>query len=221
MSFTRTNFDSACKAYAQKYPSNHDDNSTHDELLARYPSGWSWKEHKLVPGLGYLARLALYPTHTPKQLSSEDVLGEHLQQAEADPAEASAAPDVLTCRQYVVFSSTFQVPAFYFSMHHKTGAPLTLREIVESPLFRAQTLPNTAMSTFALDTPDSAFAMLSQGDHPTLGTPCWCLHPCHTAEVVEEIIREVGHAESDRNLRWLEAWVMVLSNLVNFGAIGR
>lgn len=77
------------------------------------------------------------------------------------------------------------------------------------------------MTTFAVGTTDSAFAMLSQGDHPTLGIPCWYLHPCHTAEVVEEIMREVDHMESDRSLRWLEAWFMVLCNLVDFGDVGR
>ena len=77
------------------------------------------------------------------------------------------------------------------------------------------------MTTFALDTPDSAFAMLSQGDHPTLGTPCWYLHPCHTAEVVEEIMREVEHGASERDVRWLEAWFMALGNLVDFGDVGR
>lgn len=145
----------------------------------------------------------------------------------------------LACRQYAVFSSTYQVPALYFSVHHRSasvlqemcnlacilklglaGAPLTLQEIVASPLFRPQVLPMTRMSTFALDTANSAFALLSQGDHPTLGTPCWYLHPCRTAEVVEEIIKEVDCADVDRPLRWLEVWFMVMCNMVDFGQSG-
>lgn len=57
--------------------------------------------------------------------------------------------------------------------------------------------------------------MLSQGDHPTLGTPCWYLHPCHTAEAVEEIMKEVN-CEGDRLLRWMEAWFTMLGNVIDF-----
>ena len=71
------------------------------------------------------------------------------------------------------------------------------------------------MTTFALETPDSPFAMLSQGDHPTLNTPCWYLHPCHTAEVVEEITQGMACDETSGPLRWLEAWFMVLGNVVD------
>lgn len=59
--------------------------------------------------------------------------------------------------------------------------------------------------------------MLSQGDHPTLNTPSWYLHPCHTAEVVGEIMKEVD-GNVDRPLRWLEAWLMMLANVVDLRA---
>ena len=34
-------------------------------------------------------------------------------------------------------------------------------------------------------------------------------------------MREVEHRASDRDVRWLEAWFMVLGNLVDFGDVGR
>ncbi|KAF8231848.1 hypothetical protein L208DRAFT_1398182, partial [Tricholoma matsutake] len=42
---------------------------------------------------------------------------------------------------------------------------------------------DTAGSPLALDDLPSVFVipLLSQGDHPTLGTPCWYLHPCQSA----------------------------------------
>jgi ubiquitin-like-conjugating enzyme ATG10 len=156
---------------------------------------------------------------------------------EEDVAAAGISLDVMTCRQYVVYSATFCSPAFYFSIHDSStlfswinrqlvltrsllyflgGAPLNLEGVTDSPLFLRSTLPETTKTSFALETPDTPFAMLSQGDHPTLGTPCWYLHPCHTAEVVEELLREVGCEEVDPLLRWLEAWFMVLGNVVDF-----
>lgn len=104
------------------------------------------------------------------------------------------------------------------SHSHEDGVPLTLTEITKLSMFRQGTLPAHTGSTFALSTPDPAFALLSQGDHPTLGTPCWYLHPCNTAEVVGEIMdavdcREWGEAE--RLSRWLEAWFSVVGNIVD------
>lgn len=97
------------------------------------------------------------------------------------------------------------------------GSPLALEQIVKSRLFRPQVLPSVDGSTFALTLPDSSFALLSQGDHPTLGTPSWYFHPCHTSEVVGEIMVEV-EGSRDAPLRWLEAWFMVMGNIVDFFA---
>lgn len=46
---------------------------------------------------------------------------------EATPDEATApeSAEYLTCIQSVVYSPTFQVPAFYFTMHYNSGFPLT------------------------------------------------------------------------------------------------
>lgn len=97
------------------------------------------------------------------------------------------------------------------------GAPLSLERVAASRLFYASTLPHSRRTAFALEASDSAFAMLSQGDHPTLNTPCWFLHPCHTAEVVDEVMREMAVAvdEDGHPLRWLEAWFMMLGNVVD------
>ncbi len=56
--------------------------------------------------------------------------------------------------------------------------------------------------------------MLSQGDHPILGIPCWYLHPCHTAEMVEEIMKEAECDDPEQ--RWLKAWFTVVGNVVDF-----
>lgn len=84
-------------------------------------------------------------------------------------------------------------------------------------MFRPQALPSTDGNTFALTLPDSALALLSQGDHPTLGTPSWYFHPCQTSEMVGEIIAE-REDEGDDVLQWIETWFMVMGNIVDFFA---
>ena len=55
------------------------------------------------------------------------------------------------------------------------------------------------------------------GDHPTLGTPSWYFHPCHTADVVGEVLAEIEVDRADE-LRWLEVWFMVMGNMVDLFA---
>ena len=48
----------------------------------------------------------------------EDV--EDLVEAAIDEASAPESAACLTCTQSVVYSPTFQVPTFYFTMHHSS-----------------------------------------------------------------------------------------------------
>lgn len=96
---------------------------------------------------------------------------------------------------------------------------MVLDQIVQSALFRRNALPSSDGNTFGLTLPDSNLSLLSQGDHPTLGTPSWYFHPCHTSEVVGEILAaSEGTQPGDELLRWMEVWFMVMSNVVDFFA---
>ncbi|KAJ7667943.1 hypothetical protein DFH06DRAFT_1184012 [Mycena polygramma] len=129
-----------------------------------------------------------------------------------DEATAATPAETLTCKQYIVYSATFQVPAFYFTLHDTSGSPLALDDLVRTTLFRRFAFEGTEHTSFAVSPTGSAFPVLSQGDHPTLGTPCWYFHPCESCTAVEEIMAEV---EDRRPLRWLETWFMVLGQVVN------
>ena len=160
-------------------------------------------------------------------LESEDIID--------DPAIARDAPSrFLTCGQSIVFSPTFQVPVFYFTVHdsraypqndkklelmNADGSPLALEEIMNTSLLRSHVLSGTQVTSFALVQPDALFPLLSQGDHPTLGTPSWFIHPCGTACAMGELIGEkkaegMPEVVSDKSLDWLEMWFMVLGNVV-------
>ncbi|OSX60452.1 hypothetical protein POSPLADRAFT_1182993 [Postia placenta MAD-698-R-SB12] len=168
-----------------------------------------------------MARSVLLP-HT---LSGEKATDEQESQDEWEVVEendendaSAAAPDVVASQQHVVFSPTFQVPAFYFTAHSASGAPLPLSEIVKLPLLRQHILAGTHSSGFALTAQESTFPLLSQGDHPVLGTPSWYLHPCHTAEAVTELLSESrtdGGSEEERLSRWIQTWFVILGQVVN------
>ena len=95
------------------------------------------------------------------------------------------------------------------------GKIMSLADIMSTSLFRPRALPDPQHG-HGIDVPGSAFALLSQGDHPTLGIPCWYLHPCHTADIVGEILDELVTDKRQRSQRYLEAWFMVLSNMIKW-----
>ncbi|KAG2348812.1 hypothetical protein BDR05DRAFT_873884 [Suillus weaverae] len=124
------------------------------------------------------------------------------------------SPDSLTCHQFVVLSATFRVPTFYFSIHGSSGSPLQLTDIMKTSLLREDVCEGTVATTFAVSHPATNFPFLSQGEHPTLGTPCWYFHPCETASAVQEILKE-SEEINRRPLGWMEAWFTVLSTAVD------
>ncbi|OCH93597.1 hypothetical protein OBBRIDRAFT_790122 [Obba rivulosa] len=217
---TRSQFETACKAYVAKHSAP--EGST---LLNGYPTGWTWREHALLPHLGYLSRSVLV-LQEPKQLASEeesdDGMTSDANDADVDPsAAATSTTEVLTVQQHVVRSATFQVPTFYWTMHRRDGTPLSLDEMLTTGFLRTTSLPEHDKSRFALSPPDSPFPLLSQGDHPILGTPSWYLHPCHSAEAVAELLSEVHideWSEEECLLGWLELWFVVLGGVVDLGS---
>ncbi|KAI0721900.1 hypothetical protein C8T65DRAFT_565217 [Cerioporus squamosus] len=208
---TRSDFDQACKAYVDAH------HNARASGVKDYPTGWTWTEHPYVPNLGYLSRTVHLPAISHRRLNIAEDDDTNEPTVEEDDAEWHVSEESLTCNQYVVYSATFGVPAFYFTLHDRSGSPLALEQVVQSALFQPDTLPSPNGNTFAVTLPDSAFSLLSQGDHPTLCTPSWYLHPCNTAEVVSEIMAQVEEGRTNLS-RWMEIWFMVMGNIVDLFA---
>jgi ubiquitin-like-conjugating enzyme ATG10 len=74
-----------------------------------------------LSGFGYLSRVVLTTRRRGVALGvNEEELDVNEGDDDADEA-AAAAPashaQILSCHQYIVYSATFQVAAFYFTMH--------------------------------------------------------------------------------------------------------
>ncbi len=99
------------------------------------------------------------------------------------------------------------------------GSPLTLEEIMNTSILRRHALPEIQVTPYALVQPGASFPLLSQGDHSTLGTPGWFIHPCGTACAIGELIGERKKAGmpgvDDDWLHWLETWFMMIENIVD------
>lgn len=95
MTLSRPLFEAACKAFV------------------RHRHGWVWIEHAASPGFGYMHRT----TPLQKRSATSDLP----ELVDGDPAAAIPSPDHLTCHQSVVYSPTFQVPTFYFSVNDSSA----------------------------------------------------------------------------------------------------
>ncbi|KAF9226478.1 hypothetical protein BS17DRAFT_485726, partial [Gyrodon lividus] len=216
MTFTRSQFDQACKEFIRHHRPQHD--SPPDFPMYTTYNGWTWKEHNYLTGFGYMERTTRLKRQSTCRTSDTIFDAEDSTVDSIDDAAATLPPaDYLTCQQYVVFSATFQVPTFYFSVHDLSGTPLVLSEIMQTSLLRQHAFDTSQVTVFSIGQSNANFPLLSLGDHPTLGTPCWYLHPCEIGPAVEEIVKA---AEEDtliqgRRLLWLEAWFLILSSVID------
>ncbi|KZO93285.1 hypothetical protein CALVIDRAFT_540266 [Calocera viscosa TUFC12733] len=141
-----------------------------------------------------------------------------------DPASSEPHPSGsrLMVEEHIVYSPTFQVPAFYFTASDESGAPLSLNSIIRSPLFHFPIpLSSLDVQPHKVDLPGSdgsedaaPVPLLTQGEHPTTGQICWYLHPCETSPAVKELL---DHREEPPKggweLEWLKAWFVVLGRV--------
>jgi len=98
------------------------------------------------------------------------------------------------------------------------GVQLTLDQLLRTGVFRFDPSAKFDQTTFGLSEPGSAFPLLSQGDHPVLGTRCWYFHPCESSAAVSELVNEVissDASEDDRLRCWIKMWFLVLGSVVN------
>lgn len=135
---TRHQFDSACKGLLGKYigsvsvPDCFKDWSWHEHPVRRLLH-WSSRlvclaKAQSVPGFGHLTRTTLHTRRLgspPLHASFDEILeDDEALNDEATADTSSPPPESLTCRQYIVYSATFQVPAFYFTIHDSSRLPL-------------------------------------------------------------------------------------------------
>ena len=102
--------------------------------------------------------------------------------------------------------------------HLADGSSLSLDDILETSFFKLKPPLGSKTTSFALTIPSVSFPLISQGDHPTLGTPCWYFHPCETDTAVNEFMVGVEHADWSREtrlVRWLELWLMIVGSVLD------
>ncbi|KAF8328233.1 uncharacterized protein EI90DRAFT_3065944 [Cantharellus anzutake] len=215
---SREQFEKACKSFIS-------DSGVGLEYL---PQGWAWTEHPRYAGLGFMQRITTIRSRVSCDSQIDTEIEDELEDI-YDPAvflsgQLSDAP-IIKVYESVVLSTTFKVPAFYFSAFREDGTPLDLGKIIGAGYLRGTVDGvDSSSNSVMLPSPNeeaATFPLLSQGDHPVLGTSSWYLHPCNMAHAMRPLLDDIVGDEwvedkPDRGLfRWLSTWFMIINSAVN------
>jgi ubiquitin-like-conjugating enzyme ATG10 len=95
---SRSEFELACEAFARRH------------------SSWSWVPAQR-PGYGYLTRLTAH-FMTPSILEEDQLFFDQPEEDDSATADAQPSRQPLSVQEYIVYSASFNVPAFYFTMYN-------------------------------------------------------------------------------------------------------
>ncbi|XP_031556178.1 ubiquitin-like-conjugating enzyme ATG10 [Actinia tenebrosa] len=101
---------------------------------------------------------------------------------------------------HVMYSPSYGVPVLYFTASTQDGRPLSLEEVWKS-------IPDV----YQLRLKDERWTFLTQQEHPILGKPFFQLHPCHTADMMKNIVNCV---EKEGKTNYLVTWLSSVGPVV-------
>ncbi|XP_037528785.1 ubiquitin-like-conjugating enzyme ATG10 isoform X1 [Rhipicephalus sanguineus] len=146
--------------------------------------------------------------------STVSVICSRLKEAAPDPCCAEAqdhGEEVLQCVYNVVYSASYGVPVMYFNVWRRDGSLLPLSDVWSlMPECLQEQLKHLRWST------------VTQQEHPIQGVPYFQLHPCKTAQLMEQTRpRDQDGKHSNYVVTWLSsvAPVVGLEFPVQYSAI--
>ncbi|XP_033738587.1 ubiquitin-like-conjugating enzyme ATG10 [Pecten maximus] len=109
-------------------------------------------------------------------------------------------PVHLAYEYHVVYSQSYNVPVLYFNVYKADGSLLSLEEVWDR-------VPDVYRDRLQHD----RWTFLTQQEHPILGRPYFQLHPCHTADLMEQV---TGLSSPGQNSNYIVAWLSAVGPVV-------
>ncbi|XP_046840484.1 ubiquitin-like-conjugating enzyme ATG10 isoform X2 [Xenia sp. Carnegie-2017] len=170
---------------------------------------WSIKNVETQPDVKYLSKrenISMKINNQTKTERIEDELEEDYKNILTDDGVYLGAtgeiPDSVTFEYHVVYSYSYNVPVLYFSAWKQDGKLLSLENIWENvPLVHRDFLKYDKWS------------FITQQEHPILGRPYFLVHPCHTANLIMQLLMNVPDSKRD-NLSYLTTWLTAVGPTV-------
>ncbi|KFM76796.1 Ubiquitin-like-conjugating enzyme ATG10, partial [Stegodyphus mimosarum] len=96
-------------------------------------------------------------------------------------------------RYYILYSHSYSVPVLYFNAYYENGKPLSLCEIWEQ-------VPECYQDVMH----EKKWQMVTEQEHPVSGIPCFIIHPCYTANLMDSL----------QTSNYIISWLSVFGPLV-------
>ncbi|XP_060077455.1 ubiquitin-like-conjugating enzyme ATG10 [Ylistrum balloti] len=100
----------------------------------------------------------------------------------------------------IVYSRSYNVPVLYFNVYKADGSLLSLAEVWDR-------VPDVYRDRLEHD----RWTFLSQQEHPILGRPYFHLHPCHTADLMEQV---TSLSPPEKISNYIVAWLSAVGPVV-------
>ena len=153
---------------------------------------WAWVEPEarggFAAGLGYLRSAAIL---VPAADSAADAIAHPSE--DDDPSCAAPAASSHRLELHAVHSATYGAPMLLLQGYDAAGAPWA-PAAVHAHVARC------------------GGPAISQAEHPALGVPMHCVHPCRTAELMRDVLGARGASAAP--LDYVTAWWSVVAPLV-------
>ncbi|XP_077500542.1 autophagy-related 10 isoform X1 [Amblyomma americanum] len=167
-----------------------------EAVSATLGDGWSCVVAKEgEPGFTYLEKKCslLFKPSSGARWSDEDWM------QEADPGCAeSHAEEVLQCVYHIVYSVSYGVPVMYFNVWRQDGSLLPLSEVWSL-------MPDCLQEQLR----ELRWTTVTQQEHPVQGVPFFQLHPCKTAQLMEQTRRR-----HTKHRNYLITWLSTIAPVV-------
>ncbi|XP_077500543.1 autophagy-related 10 isoform X2 [Amblyomma americanum] len=153
------------------------------------------KRNEGEPGFTYLEKKCslLFKPSSGARWSDEDWM------QEADPGCAeSHAEEVLQCVYHIVYSVSYGVPVMYFNVWRQDGSLLPLSEVWSL-------MPDCLQEQLR----ELRWTTVTQQEHPVQGVPFFQLHPCKTAQLMEQTRRR-----HTKHRNYLITWLSTIAPVV-------
>lgn len=173
-----------------------------EALSVTLNDGWRFVVQQDEPGCSYLEKRSVIKAQSrhPRDTSSDDHHADFTLKEELDLETCvEDNEEALSCVYNIVYSISYSVPVLYFNMWRQDGSLLPLPEVW-----------SMVPASFQDQLRDVWWSTITQQEHPIRGTPFFQLHPCKTAQLMDQILP----GDSKKHGNYVVTWLSSVAPLV-------
>lgn len=169
-----------------------------EALSINLNDGWHFVVQQDEPGCSYLEKRSVIKAQSRhlKDVPSDDCPAADFGLKEELDCESVVEnnQEALRCVYNIVYSVSYSVPVLYFNIWKQDGSLLPLPEVW-----------SMVPDSFQGQLKDVWWSTITQQEHPILRTPFFQLHPCKTAQLMDQVLPSHNKEHANYIVTWLSS----------------